>query len=52
MIQRNSMIPGYSMIQILKGISIGSMDFENPKDYGDTSITDGLVDNSIEANSK
>ena len=24
-------------------ISIGSMDFDNPKVYGDTSITDGLV---------
>ena len=26
-----------------KGISIGSMDFDNPKVFGDTSITDGLV---------
>ena len=26
-----------------KGISIGSMDFDNPKVYGDTSIFDGLV---------
>ena len=26
-----------------KGISIGSMDFDNPKAYGDTSISDGLV---------
>ena len=26
-----------------KELSIGSMDFYNPKFYGDTSITDGLV---------
>ena len=26
-----------------KGFSIGSMGFDNPKVYGDTSITDGLV---------
>ena len=26
-----------------KGISIGSMDFDNSKVYGDTSIFDGLV---------
>ena len=26
----------------LKVISIGSMDFDNPKVYGDTSIFDGL----------
>ena len=26
-----------------KGISIGSMDFDNPKVYGDTSIFVGLV---------
>ena len=26
-----------------KGISIGSMDFDNPKVYGDTAIFDGLV---------
>ena len=26
-----------------KGISIGSMDIDNPKVYGDTSISDGLV---------
>ena len=26
-----------------KGISIGNMDFDNPKVYGDTSIFDGLV---------
>ena len=27
----------------LKEISIGSMDFDNPKVYGDTFISDGLV---------
>ena len=26
-----------------KGISIGSMDFDNPKVFGDTFISDGLV---------
>ena len=26
-----------------KGISIGSIEFDNPKVYGDTSIFDGLV---------
>ena len=26
-----------------KGISIGNMDFDNPKVYGDTSIFDGLL---------
>ena len=26
-----------------KGISIGSMDFDNPKVYSDTSISDGLI---------
>ena len=26
-----------------KGISIGNMDFDNPKVYGDTSVFDGLV---------
>ena len=26
-----------------KGISIGSMDFDNPKVFGDTSIFDSLV---------
>ena len=26
-----------------KGISIGSMNFDNPKVYGDTSIFDGLI---------
>ena len=36
MIQRNSMIPRYSMIQ-------RDLDFDNPKVHGDTSITDGLV---------
>ena len=42
MVQRNSMIPSYLTIP---GIwwSIGSMDFDNPKVYGDTSISDGLV---------
>ena len=25
------------------GISIGSIDFDNPKEYGDTPISDGLV---------
>ena len=25
------------------GILIGSMDFDNPKVYGDTSVSDGLV---------
>ena len=48
MIQRNSMIPAirwspairwYPAIQRLTG----SMDFDYPKVYGDTSITDGLV---------
>ena len=29
--------------QVSKGILIGSMDFGNPKVYGDTSIFDGLV---------
>ena len=43
MIQRNSMIPRYSMIQIPKGIPIRSMDFDNPKVCSDTSIFDGLV---------
>ena len=42
MIQRNSMIPNYSMIPAIRW-SIGSMDFDNPKVYGDSSITDGLV---------
>ena len=27
----------------LKGISIGSINFDNPKVYGDSSIFDGLV---------
>ena len=30
-----------------KGISIGSMDFDNPKVYGDTFIFDGLVVHGI-----
>ena len=55
-IQRNPMIPNYSMIPAADirwspGIrwspairwSIRSMDFDNRKVYGDTSITDGLV---------
>ena len=42
MIQRNLMIPNYSMIPAIWW-SIGSMDFNKPKVYGDTSITDGLV---------
>ena len=55
-IQRNPMIPNYSMIPAAAirwspGIwwspairwSIRSMDFDNRKVYGDTSITDGLV---------
>ena len=46
MIQRNSMIPNYSMIRAIRW-SIGSMDFDNPKVYGDTSITYGLVHNRI-----
>ena len=29
----------------LKEISIGNMDFDNPKVYVDTSNSDGLVDN-------
>ena len=54
MIQRISMIPSYSMIPAIRWSpaiwwspairwSIGSMDFGNPKVYGDTSIIDGLV---------
>ena len=31
------------VINDLKGISIGIMDFDNPKVYGDTSIFDGPV---------
>ena len=47
-IERNSMIPNYSMIPAFWWSpaiwwSIESMDFDNPKFYGDTSITDGLV---------
>ena len=52
--QRNSMILNYSMIPAIRWSSaiwwspviwwsIGSMDFDNPKVHGDTSITDGLV---------
>ena len=42
------MIPNYSMIPAIRWSpvirwSIGSMDFDNPKVYGDTSISDGLV---------
>ena len=48
MIQRNSMIPSYLMIPAIPWSSairwsIGSMEFDNPKVYGDTSIADGLV---------
>ena len=48
MIQRNLMIPNYSMIPAIWWSpairwSIRSMDFDNRKVYGDTSITDGLV---------
>ena len=46
MIQRNLMIPGIWWSQVfddLKEISIGRMDFHNPKVYGDTSISDGLA---------
>ena len=54
MIQRNSMIQNYLMIPAIQWSpaiwwssaiwwSIGSMDFDNQKVYGDTSITDGLV---------
>ena len=49
-IQRNPMIPNYSMIPAAAirwspaiRWSIRSMDFDNRKVYGDTSITDGLV---------
>ena len=41
MIQRNSMIP--QVHNDAKGISMGSMDFDNPYVYGDTSIFDGLL---------
>ena len=34
--------PSYSIIPAIWW-SIGSIDFSNPKVYGDTSITDGLV---------
>ena len=33
-----------------KGISIGSMDFDTPKGYSDTSIFDGLVLNIVMIN--
>ena len=53
-IQMNSMISNYSMIPDIQWSpatrwspairwSFGSMDFDNPKVYGDTSIIDGLV---------
>ena len=53
MIQRNPMIPNYLMIPAIWWSpairwspaipwSIGSMDFDNPKVFGDTSISDGL----------
>ena len=49
-IQRNPMIPNYSLIPAAAiwwspaiRWSIRSMDFDNRKVYGDTSITDGLV---------
>ena len=53
-LQRNSMILNYLMIPAIRWSpaircstailwSIGSMDFDNPKVYGDTFITDGLV---------
>ena len=41
MIQRNSRIPRYSITQ--REISIESIDFNNPKVFGDTSILDGPV---------
>ena len=46
MIQRNLMIPGIQWSHLYddqKEISIRRMDFDNPKVYGDTSISDGLV---------
>ena len=45
-IRRNLMIPGIRWSQVfddLKEISIGRMDFDNPKVYSDTSISDRLV---------
>ena len=33
----------YPQVLNPKGISIGSMDFKNPKVYGEPSILDGLV---------
>ena len=52
MVQRNPLIPNYSMIPAIRRSAairwtIGSMDFDNPKVYGDTSITDGLVRSQI-----
>ena len=41
MIQRNSMNP--QVHNDPKGISMGSMDFDSPYIYGDTSIFDGLL---------
>ena len=41
MIQRNSRIPRYSITQ--REISIESIDFNNPKVFGDTSIFDSIV---------
>ena len=37
------MIPIPQVFDDPKGISIGSMDFDNPKVFGDTSIFDSLV---------
>ena len=44
MIPSYSLIPSYSMIPSYLMIN-GIMDFDNPKVYGDTSISDGLVYN-------
>ena len=44
MIQRNSTIPSYSMIPNYLMINWKYMDFDNPKVYVDTSISDSLVD--------
>ena len=46
LIQRNFKIPGIRWSKVfdnLKEISIGRMDFDNSKEYGDTSFSDGLV---------
>ena len=42
---RYSMIPGIQWSQVFDDlkVSIRRMDFDNPKVYGDTSISDGLV---------